>query len=113
MRRAPGLWWQLAYHVTLGTIFLPLEEGSLEINMPEAPPLVRCQLAGKAEARAGRGGRIRLLVPFLPVLEASQRPSRLALLENAILVALDGQDPSACDVVAGFDLAEFTRSKTS
>ena len=73
--------------------------------MPQVPTLVGRVLASQAESRAGCGGRISLLIPFLLVLKSSQDPTCLALLEFSILVTLDGEHPATRDKI--IDIFEF------
>ena len=61
-----------------------------------------------AKTIPGRGWRVRLKVPFLGILEASTDPSGLKLLKIAILVNLDGQDPSTGNIVIDLVLSAVT-----
>ncbi len=77
--------------------------------MPEGPAAVSGKLTCQATTRAGCGGRVCLLIPLLFVLETAKHPASFALLEVALFVPFDRQDPSSSDKVPCRMLAKVNK----
>ena len=88
-----------------------LEEGSLEVDVVKGKMVIGTELAGQTEARATGCWTVCLLFILLTVLESLQNPSSLALIECAILLPLDRQDPTSLNEVLWSDFSQVDQIK--
>ena len=79
--------------------------------MRDRPICICSFLAGEPKTWSSTSLTVRLLIPLLLVLEASEHPSCLTFLEGTIHVPFDGEYPSSSDKVAAVLFSHVNKVK--
>ena len=109
MWRMSGFRGQLTDNVPGIVIELALQKCGFKINMIEGSVHISSELTSHSETRSRGCRRVGLLLILLPVLEALQDPSSLALVKGSILFTLDGEYPSSLDKILTIDLSQIDK----